>query len=275
MVVSNLRANGNCKSVFLLTFVVHMKRDGEYVRAETFEDFRRMKREFKVPESGSVPDTTATIMFKDDKYWAFHSPIIEDAEMEKTDPGQKLWLVMRHMGADPDHQFKPEQGYKLTVGDTIKFGRVRYKVIMLHNFTDGLQEYSLLDRFQRRQFKKHLKNSGLKKKRSRVQPSAGYDGMQTSPSRQIHHMPTMHDGPIQLQQEELGSSLFLESSEDLSELHDEVPEQIDGEASNYGSDNEHGIQEVSPDRGFDEDEDNLATINNPGGLDVAVDRVDN
>jgi hypothetical protein len=39
---------------------------------------------------------------------------------------------MRQMGKDKDHGFQPNLGYKLEIGDTIKFGRVRYKVIMMH-----------------------------------------------------------------------------------------------------------------------------------------------
>ena len=79
----------------------------------------------------------------------FHTPVIEDSEKEKTSPGEKLWLVMRHMMNDADHEFVPEQGFKLTIGDTIKFGRVRYKVIMMNSYGDGHQEYSLIDRFQK------------------------------------------------------------------------------------------------------------------------------
>ena len=89
-------------------------------------------------------------MAKDDDYWIFHSPKIEDAEEEKTNPGDKLWLVMRHMANDPNHGFVRDQGYKLSIGDTVKFGRVRYKVIMMHSYAEGLKEYTLLDRFQKK-----------------------------------------------------------------------------------------------------------------------------
>lgn len=44
-------------------------------------------------------------MNKEDEYWIFHSPKLEDAEEEKTNPGDKLWLVMRHMANDPNHGF--------------------------------------------------------------------------------------------------------------------------------------------------------------------------
>lgn len=56
------------------------------------------------------------------------------------------------MGRDKNHGFKPDHGYKLNIGDTVKFGRVRYKVVMLSNPTDGFQEFSLLDRFQKQLF---------------------------------------------------------------------------------------------------------------------------
>ena len=61
--------------------------------------------------------------------------MIENTEEEKANPSDKLWLVLRHMSND--HQFTPGEGYKLSIGDIIKFGRVRYKVIMFHNKTEG------------------------------------------------------------------------------------------------------------------------------------------
>jgi hypothetical protein len=87
-----------------------------------------------------------------------------------------LWLVMRHMQKDKDHNFKPDEGYKLDIGDTIKFGRVRYKVIMMHNYRDAIQEYSLTDRFQRHRFNQEQRRNSVvsedghvkvKRKRSR------------------------------------------------------------------------------------------------------------
>lgn len=127
-------------------------------------------------------------MCKDNAFWMFHTPKIEDAEQEKTSPGDKLWLVMRHMAADPDHNFKPELGYKLSIGDTIKFGRVRYKVIMMHSYAEGFQEYSLLDRFQKKQFKQSLRASGIKK-RSRIMPiESPLQERQQSPNQQLINM---------------------------------------------------------------------------------------
>ena len=87
----------------------------------------------------------------------YHRFQIDSADDEKANPGDKLWLVMRHMGNDKNHQFQPGQGYKLDIGDTIKFGRVRYKVIMMHNDRDGQQEYHVSDRFKRQEFMNSIK----------------------------------------------------------------------------------------------------------------------
>jgi hypothetical protein len=89
----------------------------------------------------------ATCFFKDNNFWIFHKETIEDSEEEKANPGDKLWIVLRHMQADKEHNYEPQKGYKLELGDTIKFGRVRYKVIMMQNEKDGRQEYALFDRF--------------------------------------------------------------------------------------------------------------------------------
>lgn len=98
---------------------------------------------------------------KDNNYWIYHKHNIEDAEEEKANPGEKLWLIMRHMMNDPEHNFEANKGYKLELGDTIKFGRVRYKVIMMHNNSEGRQDYSLTDRFQRQKHDDSLRASGF------------------------------------------------------------------------------------------------------------------
>lgn len=41
------------------------------------------------------------------------------------------------MSNDPEYKFEMNKGYKLDIGDTIKFGRVRYKVIMMQNKKEG------------------------------------------------------------------------------------------------------------------------------------------
>jgi|TARA_B110000285_G_scaffold134049_2_gene150275 hypothetical protein len=89
----------------------------------------------------------ATALFKDNNFWIYHKNIIENTEEEKATPGEKLWLCMKHMANDQDYNIQANEGYKLGIGDTVKFGRVRYKVIAMHNQKDGLQEYSITDRF--------------------------------------------------------------------------------------------------------------------------------
>ncbi len=74
----------------------------------------------------SQPESVATCYFKNNLFWMFHKNQIEDSEQEKASPGDKLWLVMRHMAADPDHEFQPNLGFKLGIGNTDEFGRVRY-----------------------------------------------------------------------------------------------------------------------------------------------------
>ena len=78
-----------------------------------------------------------TCFFKDNNYWLYHRDTVDSSEEEKTNPGDKLWLVMKLMARDKSYNFKPDQGYKLGIGDTIKFGRVRYKVIMMQNKAEG------------------------------------------------------------------------------------------------------------------------------------------
>ena len=49
----------------------------------------------------------ATCFFKDNNFWIFHREKIEDSEEEKANPGDKLWMVLRHMQADKDHNYEP------------------------------------------------------------------------------------------------------------------------------------------------------------------------
>lgn len=49
-----------------------------------------------------------------------------------------MWLLIRHMQADKEHKFVPKEGYNIGLGDTIKFGRVRYKIVQTHDTYNGL-----------------------------------------------------------------------------------------------------------------------------------------
>lgn len=53
------------------------------MNVENFDDFRQYRASMKdKPED--EPTTSATVMCKDDAFWMFHTPKIEDAEQEKT-----------------------------------------------------------------------------------------------------------------------------------------------------------------------------------------------
>lgn len=107
---------------------------------EKFQNFNEMRANQKYLQELQVDEMSksiATCILKNNNYWIYHKNTIEDAEEEKALPGEKLWLIMRHMSNDPEHNFESEKGYKLELGDTIKFGRVRYKVIMMHNRAEG------------------------------------------------------------------------------------------------------------------------------------------
>ena len=150
-----------------------MKRDGDNIYKEEFEDFNEMKDHYNKLKADAANEEwkklAACILFKDNNFWMYHTHTVDNQIEEKTAPGDKLWLVMRHMANDRDYDYRQNEGYKLTIGETVKFGRVRYKVIMYHNDKEGLQEFSLLDRLQRREFEDEMRRSGnqIERKKSR------------------------------------------------------------------------------------------------------------
>ena len=112
------------------------------VLLEEFENFGAMRVNYKymhdlVPQHPEFKKSVATCMQDKNNYWIYHRHFVENSEEEKENPGDKLWLVMKHMVLDKDYDFQQGLGYKLDIGDTIKFGRVRYKVIMINNEKDG------------------------------------------------------------------------------------------------------------------------------------------
>ena len=89
----------------------------------------------------------ATVFHDKNSYWIYHKDSLEQHEDEKANPGEKLWLLIRHMQADKEHKFAPREGFNITLGDTIKFGRVRYKIVQTHTLQHGVQKYDMHDRF--------------------------------------------------------------------------------------------------------------------------------
>jgi len=69
--------------------------------------------------------------------------VLEDPSQEKLNPQDKAWQIVRYCRHQT--QFGSQQviflmkgkGHKIRIGDTIKFGRVRFKVIMMQNEVEG------------------------------------------------------------------------------------------------------------------------------------------
>lgn len=89
------------------------------------------------------------INFKDN-FWIYHRNAVEDQEEERLQPATKAWLIVKYINNTGNFQNKVfiikvltnlNQGYRLKIGDTVKFGRVRFKIIMLHNEVDGEQQF--------------------------------------------------------------------------------------------------------------------------------------
>jgi hypothetical protein len=64
---------------------------------------------------------------------------VDNNEEEKSNPGDKLWLSLRHIIGDKDYETTTNHGFKIDIGDIVKFGRVRYKVIMTNNEKHGIR----------------------------------------------------------------------------------------------------------------------------------------
>ena len=98
----------------------------------------------------------AVLYEKDSNYWLYHKTIVEDDEEEKQHPADKAWLIVKFATPLPISYNPHSKGYKLRIGDTVKFGRVRFKIIMLSNEVDGEQV------FKESKFKKQPTKGGKK-----------------------------------------------------------------------------------------------------------------
>jgi len=117
-----------------------LSRDHEYIKKEDIIDFKSFRRRFTKHDGthADINDVSAVCYQKENNFWVYHRHTIENGEEEKMNPGDKLWLVLRHMENDEDYEFQPGYGFKLELGDIVKFGRVRYKVLMMHSSNKGL-----------------------------------------------------------------------------------------------------------------------------------------
>ena len=244
--------------------------------------------------------SAATCLFKDNNYWLYHRYEIENTEEEKANPGDKLWLVMRHMGNDKDHDFEPGRGFKLDIGDTIKFGRVRYKVIMMHSEQQGVQEYNIADRFQKTKFRQNRKNSMIlngtevkvKKRRKfnsqnngelfgssqaadaypagRAPSQASGRTAATAVGSSYQHQATNvdghHVGGSWQDSGQYSSSSMSNSNSNVDGPSDSQQEQDQMDSSEYMTESEDQAPGIGPGlEPFDVDMDNLATVNNVEG----------
>jgi len=93
----------------MVSFLVLLKREGDNLIYETFDNFEEMRQNRKCLEdlqAEHFKKSTATFLLKENNFWIYHRNTIEDSEEEKANPGEKLWLIMRHMANDEDHNFE-------------------------------------------------------------------------------------------------------------------------------------------------------------------------
>lgn len=90
-------------------------------------------------------EIVATVFTKNGDYWLYHRNTLEEHDLEKGNPGEKLWFIVKYLNKDPEYNLG--QGLKIQLGDTLKFGRVRYKIIQINNLKKGNLKFDLNDRF--------------------------------------------------------------------------------------------------------------------------------
>jgi hypothetical protein len=120
------------------------------LKLETFTSFESIKDLFNKPKPEEAKDYHPYLacFVKNSQHWLYHRTQTEDYEEEKQNPADKLWLIVKSLINDKDYDYHLSGGFKLEVGDTVKFGRVRYKIIMYHNEKVGLRQYDLMNRSQ-------------------------------------------------------------------------------------------------------------------------------
>lgn len=70
-------------------------------------------------------DTTPILHYlcRNQNYWLFHQNTVDGEKIDE-DHANKLWYIIRYYRS----RNKQEAGFKLRQGDTIKLGRVRFRV---------------------------------------------------------------------------------------------------------------------------------------------------
>ena len=79
------------------------------------------------PEDHNDSIFAVCLLHKNESAWLYHRPTVDPNEDESTTSAIKAWNIVK---------FLPEETYKIKKGDTIKFGRVRFKIASLHTTSD-------------------------------------------------------------------------------------------------------------------------------------------
>ena len=74
--------------------------------------------------------TFGVVVIHDSKSaWLYHKTQLDMKEDEAANSATKGWRIVKHM---------PRATYKIKIGDTIKFGRVRFRIVRMHGRNDFL-----------------------------------------------------------------------------------------------------------------------------------------
>lgn len=137
--------------------------------------------EEKKPTDPISEDPAALVLEKDGNYWLYHKGAVEDFNEERQQPATKAWHIVKYVHNDPGSFLN--KGYKVKIGDTIKFGRVRFKVIMLSNFYDGFQVYQPVE-FTAKNRKSRKRRNGDENTESEGEEEGEANAHRDGPNRQ-------------------------------------------------------------------------------------------
>lgn len=92
-------------------------------RNEKVSDFTPKSAEDKMGQ-----DLLISIVYKNGRYWIYHSRDFSSTDA-LLNPSEQAWIVLKDINKNVfKDKLNKKLGYRLTGGDTIKFGRVRFVV---------------------------------------------------------------------------------------------------------------------------------------------------
>ena len=50
-------------------------------------------------------EIVATVLCKNGDYWLYHKNTLEEHDLEKGNPGEKLWFIVKYLIKDQEHNF--------------------------------------------------------------------------------------------------------------------------------------------------------------------------